>query len=54
MLDAINASSYTELERQSGVSRTTLWRIMNDKLKDTNLQTASKIFFGVEKILKKS
>lgn len=51
--DAVEKYSYTELSKESGVTRSTLYRFVDGTLTDATLSTANKIVCAILRLEKK-
>ena len=51
--DALEKYSYTELSKESGVTRSTLYRFVDGTLTDATLSTANKIVCAILRLEKK-
>lgn len=47
---AVNEYSYSKLARESGIARSTLYKIVDGTFSDVNLSTAQKIMVGIVKL----
>lgn len=50
--ETLSNSSYAQIARESGVSKSTIWRLHKRQINDIGLKTASAIFLGIKKIKK--
>ena len=50
---AVNEYSYSALSKESGVSRSTLYKIVDGSFADVALSTAQKIMIGIVKLKRK-